>query len=563
MTALAPPGTARATVDLLWPRPDDSPDGQLAQECARDLRVFVREAWPIVEPASRYVEARHLAVIAEHLQAVTDGDLLRLIVNQPPRTGKSLLSAVFWPAWEWLQAPHIRWIYASYAQDFAFRDSTRMRRLIESQGGRQDGTLFQRVGYRGVLRLLGQQWALERDQNEKRKYETTEAGVRFATSVGGVATGEGGDRIVVDDPLNAEQAHSDAQRRTANRWWDETMSTRFNHDRAAAVIVMQRLHEKDLTGHLLGTGQWHHLCLPAEYDPGRAYPTSVTLRRSGRVLAGDWRTEPGDLLDPVRLNPDVLAERRVSLGSYGYAGQYDQNPVPADGGMFKAGWWRRRWQPGFEVPLHLGWDNVIQSWDLRFGDSQKASSSWVVGQVWGFHGADAYLLGQVRGRWSFVETVHVVRAVTAWRPDAARKLVERKANGEAVMSTLRRELGGMVPVDPRESKDARAAAITPWVEGGNVILPAADTIPCPPCFIDEDGVEHPIVPTTVQDFIAECAAFPLGSHDDQVDAMSQAISWAKPRERGPNDPREGRVRGHRAKRGGSPTAGVLTKRDLW
>ena len=532
-------------------REAESPDGQLAGECARDLRTFIREAWPIVEPAAPFVASWHIDCVAEHLMAVSSGEIPRLIINQPPRTTKSLTAAVFWPAWEWLTRPHIRWLFASYAQDFAYRDSMKMRRVIKSLGGRQDGNLFQRVGYQGVLRLLGQSWELVRDQDAKSRYETTETGVRFATGVGGSATGEGGDRIVIDDPLNARRGRSDRERAAANVWWDETMSTRFNNRDAAAVIVMQRLHEQDLSGHLLAKNAgWHHLCLPAEYNPSHpfVYPAQKELP-SGRMIDGDPRTEPGQLLDPDRLDPATLDARRRDLGSYGYAGQYDQNPVPAEGGMFKRGWWRRRWQPGFEVSLHLGWDQVIQSWDLRFGDSQKASSSFVVGQVWGFHGADAYLLAQVRGRFSFTETVHVVRALTAFRPDAARKLVERKANGEAVMSTLRRELGGMVPVDPRESKDARAAAITPWVEGGNVILPAADTIPCPPSYIDEDAVEHPLTPTTVQDFIEEAASFPLGSHDDQVDAMSQAISWAKPSARLDPDPREGRIPGYRRRRG--------------
>lgn len=533
-------------------REQASPDAKLAAECAADLRTFIRQAWPIVEPATNFVPSWHIDCVAEHLQAVSNGEIPRLIINQPPRTMKSLTAAVFWPSWEWLSRPHIRWLFASYAQDFAYRDSLKMRRLIRSMGGRQDGSLFQRVGYQGVLRLLGRAWALERDQDAKSKYETTETGMRFATGVGGMATGEGGDRIVVDDPVNARRARSEKEREAANVWWDETMTTRFNNKQAAAVIVMQRLHENDLTGHLLARDPegWHHLCLPAEYNPGFqfTYPAQAELP-SGRVVDGDPRTEPGELLDPVRLDQEVLARRRRDLGSYGYAGQYDQNPVPAEGGMFKKHWWRRRWSPGFETHLYLGWDHVIQSWDMRFGDSRKASASYVVGQVWGAHGADAYLLAQIRGQFDFVTTLHVVRALTAFRPDATRKLVERKANGEAVMSALQREIGGFKPIDPDESKDARAAAITPWAEGGNLILPDAETIPCPAVYADDDGVEHQLSPTTVQDFIDEAAKFPLGTHDDQVDAMSQAVSWMKPQPRGPNDPRIGRVRGVRRRRG--------------
>lgn len=520
-------------------REQASPDGLLARECARDLRTFIREAWPIVEPATPFVASWHIDCVAEHLQAVSEGDIPRLIINQPPRTTKSLTSAVFWPAWEWLLRPHVRWLFASYAQDFAYRDSMKMRRVIKSMGGRQDGGLFQRLGYQGVLRLLGQQWELVRDQDAKSRYETTETGVRFATGVGGSATGEGGDRIVIDDPLNARRGRSARERETANLWWGETMSNRFNQTDSVAVIVMQRLHEKDLSGHLLATDRgWHHLCLPAEHNPSFqfAYPAQATLP-SGRVIDGDPRTEPGELLDPVRLSTEVLDRLRVSMGSYGFAGQYDQNPVPAEGGMFKRHWWTRRWAPGFEVPLHLGWDRVIQSWDMRFGDSQKASSSFVVGQVWGFHGADCYLLAQVRDRLDFTESLDAVRALTAFRPDAETKLVERKANGAAVISSLRTELGSLVAEDPTESKEARATAITPRAEGGNIILPDADTIPCPPFLIDRHSRPgRPLKPTTVQDFVEECAGFPLGTHDDQVDAMSQAISWFKPSPRAETEP---------------------------
>jgi predicted phage terminase large subunit-like protein len=504
--------------DLLDP-PEDS-DRTLARECATDLRTFLREAWLITEPARPFVPAWHIDVVAEHLQAVSAGELPRLIINIPPRAMKSLSVAVFWPAWEWMTKPHLRWVFASYASSLAQRDSLKMRRLIKSEGGRQDGGIFQRLGYQGVLRLAGEAgWGITKDQDAKTKFETTETGMRLATSVGGMVTGEGGDRIVVDDPLNAQQARSDAERSTANEWWDETMSTRFNDADAAAVLVMQRLHQDDLTGHLLEQG-WHHLCLPAEYEPSHpfVYPDRVRLD-SGRELPGDPRTEPGELLDPVRLDAATLQDRRRSLGSYGYAGQMQQRPSPDEGGMFKRGWWRY-WHPGFEDKLYLGWDQLIASWDMRFSDHDKATTSYVVGQVWGVHGADRYLLGQIRARLDFTDTLKAVQALAEWRPEASAKLVERKANGAAVINTLRHRVGGLIPIDPEGGKDVRAAAVQPLVEAGNVYLPSSDVIPCPL------GYE----PTTVQDFVEELATFPNGSHDDQVDAMTQALSWIDTRQ---------------------------------
>lgn len=486
-----------------------SRDELTAERCRRRLSTFIREAWPIVEPATPFVHGWHIDVLSEHLEAVGRGELRRLIINIPPRTMKSLTTAVFWPCWEWLEAAHLRWLFATYAQSLSLRDSVRCRRLIQSKGGKADGTLFERVGYQGLLALLDDEpWGLTGDQNAKEKYETTLTGMRLATSVGGIATGEGGDRIVIDDPLNAKQARSDAERLAANKWWDETMTTRFNNAEAAGVIVMQRLHEEDLTGHLLAQGGWHHLCLPAEYEPSHpfVYPSSVTLP-SGRELPGDPRTEEDELLEPVRLSPERLAELARGLGSYGYAGQMQQRPAPLEGGMFKRHWWQR-WE------THPTFDRVISSWDMRFSDSQEASSSYVVGQVWGMHGANRFLLAQIRARLSFTETLKAVAALDAFR-HASAKLVEKKANGAAVVDTLKAKIPGLIPIEPEGGKEVRAAAAEPIVEAGNVYLPDGEYIPAPL------GYEQ----TAVADFIAEHTVFPNGAHDDQVDALSQALAW--------------------------------------
>jgi predicted phage terminase large subunit-like protein len=507
-TASGAPDFAQLLADRVDPPAD--PDRETAEACAASLGRFTREAWPLVEPATEFVGSWHIDVVAEHLEAVSRGELLRLIINVPPRTMKSLSAAVFWPAWDWLTNPHLRWVYASYAGALSQRDSMKMRRLIKTEGGSDEGTIFQRLGYQGVLRLLHDEpWGLTKDQDAKTKYETTATGMRLATSVDAMATGEGGDRVVVDDPLSAKQARSEAERETANTWWDETMTTRFNNRRAAAVLVMQRLHEQDLTGHLLEKGGWHHLCLPAEYEPSHpfVYPAKVLLP-SGREITGDPRTEEGELLDPERLGPTRLTELRKDLGSYGYAGQMQQRPAPAEGGMFRRHWWQR-----WTEPPKL--ERRVASWDMRFGDSQDAASSYVVGQAWGLAGADAYLLAQIRARLSFTESLKAVEALDKFLPCPA-KLVEKKANGAAVIDLLKHKVRGLIPIEPEGGKEVRAAAAEPTVEAGNVYLPEGELVPAPP------GYE----PTTVDEFIHEFAIFPNGAHDDQVDATSQLLNWA-------------------------------------
>lgn len=486
-----------------------SRDEILAERCRRSLRVFTQEAWPIIEPQTPFVHGWHLDVLAEHLEAVSRGEIKRLIINVPPRTMKSIMCCVMWPSWEWLSSPHLRLLFATYSDRLSQRDSLKMRRLLRSEGGKEDGTLFERIGYRGVLSMLmDEPWELEKDQDAKSRYDTTATGFRLATSVKGMGTGEGGDRIVVDDPLSAKDAESDADRNFVNSWWDGTMTTRFNNDQAAAVIIMQRLHEEDLTGHLVERGGWHHLCLPAEYEPSHPFVYPATVKIGDKELQGDRRTEAGELLEPIRLGTERLDELRRDLGSYGFAGQMQQRPAPAEGGMFKEAWWQRY----DELPTFT---SVIASWDMRFGDSQKASSSYVVGQVWGVTGADRYLIGQVRGKFSFTESVKAVQAIAEWKPEAVSKLVEKKANGAAVIDTLKSEVPGLIPIEPEGGKDVRAAAIQPFIEAGNVWLPAAGFIPAPPGY----------APTSVDDFIGECSAFPNAANDDQVDAMTQALNW--------------------------------------
>jgi predicted phage terminase large subunit-like protein len=456
---------------LLRPSLIDEVDQELA---ARGLREFVRQAWPVVEPATEFVSGWHLDAICEHLEAVTRGQIHRLLISVPPRHMKSLAVSVFWPCWEWITHPERRWLFCSYAAGLAIRDSVKCRRMVESPWYRR----------RWLDRFV-----LTSDQNEKSRFENDKAGYRIAIGVGGAATGEGGDRVVVDDPHNVREAESEIVRQSVLDWWDQVMSTRLNDPkRGAMVIVMQRVHENDLAGHVLQQGGYEELKLPAEYE-GSQQVTSIGWR--------DPRTELGELLWPERFGQEEVEALKRTMGSYAAAGQLQQRPAPAAGGILKRHWWK------FYRETPRPFSEVIQSWDCAFKDTR--TSDFVVGQVWGRHGADKYLLDQVRGRMDCPATIQAVKRLSEKWPQAQAKLVEDKANGPAVIATLKHEIVGLIAVNPEGGKEVRAHAVSPQIEAGNVYLP------------------DPTIAPWIGGFIDECAAFPNGAYDDQVDAMSQAL----------------------------------------
>lgn len=412
---------------------------------------------------------------------------------------KSLIVAVFWPAWEWVNHPEIRSLFASYAQDLALRDSVRCRDLIESDW---------------YTDWFQPDWELKSDQNLKTWFANDKSGFRMALGVGGKTTGFRGHKVVVDDPHNAKDATSDAVRSEQNTWWFRRASTRVNDVRKRVrVVVMQRLHDQDLSGEILSKGGYEHLNLPMEFDPERAKPTSLGFR--------DPRKEKGELLFPARFPESALVGLRRDLGSASYAGQYNQSPAPAGGLMFKRSWWRY-WQPkGLSLPpvrvdLEDGsftdvypidlpdMDEHVQSWDMTFKATAGADN--VAGGVWGRAGARAFLLDQVCRKMTFPETLTAVRTLSEAWPQALAKYIEDKANGPAVIATLSDEIPGLIPINPgSDGKVARANAVLPAFEAGNVFAP------------------HPLIFDWVEAYLGEHDNFPNGSHDDQVDQTTQAI----------------------------------------
>jgi predicted phage terminase large subunit-like protein len=469
------------------------------------LSQFIDLAWPTIEPATRFIGGFHVDAIVHHLEAISRGELRNLIINVPPRHSKSSLVSVLWPVWEWIDDPWLRWLFVSYGQDLSTRDSVKRRRLIESDWFRAQ---------------WGDRFMLASDQNQKTRYENSRTGVMIASSAGGTGTGEGGHRIVVDDPHKADEVESDVQRRAVLDWWDGTMSTRANQEQTARVIVMQRLHENDLTGHVLdqmkaGGEQYDHLVLPAEYEP-RVYLCPANLEH-------DCRTEEGDLLSPARFDAAAIARLKVSLGDRA-AGQLQQLPAPAGGAIFRKDVWEDG-QNRYEVADPALASRIIGrylSYDTAFKDTESSDFTGLT--VWDMLADNTVLLRQVRNdRLEMPQLLATVRADVD-RHDAAGTLrgiiMEEAGSGISALQILRAGLPPkyaslLRPFKPGgASKVARARAVTQWCALGLVKLPhPSEAVPWLDAFAGPEG---------------KLWKFPTVEHDDDIDSFVQALLFFTP-----------------------------------
>ena len=472
-------------------------------DAVANLAEFVRQAWHVLEPETPYLHGIHVDAICLHLQAVTEDRLQpkNLVLNVPPGHAKSLITAVFWPAWSWTRKPSIRWLFSSYRADLAERDSLKCRQLIDS------------AWYQS---RWGDRFRIHRDQNKIARFVNDHSGHRVITSVG-TGTGERGDIVCCDDPTSIDGAESDAVRTTANNWWRRSMRSRLNDQRTGhMVLIQQRCHAEDTTAVCLDIGGYTHVYLPQEYEPERKCVTAIW---------SDPRKERGELLWPGSIGPQQVIELKATNGSYAYAGQYQQRPAPAGGGILKRWWWRY-WQPKFmdlkpvevlevsgdteqiqrirPATLPDEFDEQLQSWDMAFKDLK--TSSYVTCGVWGIKGANKYLLDQLRKKMDFPTTLRAVVLMTNKWPKTARKLVEDKANGSAVIATLKHTIPGLIAVSADKSKTARAQAASPQIESGNVYIP------------------HPAMCPWVDNYVEECAIFPNSKYSDQVDQTTQLLN---------------------------------------
>lgn len=333
------------------------------------LHQFIREAWPVLEPAVPFRDNWHIGEIADHLEAVSRGELTRLLVNVSPGTTKSLTVSVFWQAWEWTWLPWTRWLMNAYHIDLTERDTVKARRLIESPWYQQH---------------WGHVFRFTTDQNTKRRFENDRTGSRVATSVGGRNTGEHAGRIVVDDCHNLQTVESDLERENTLSWWREVMPGRASDPEASAMVVIaQRVHEHDLPmDWLVREGnRVHHLKLPMEYEPRlyvEAFADVVGRDVAARLEAEarrcpvtdrphDPRRQPGELLDEQRFPRPWADHEKMRIGTYAWSAQHQQEPAPRAGAIFNPAWF-----PDLSSRWPIDQFDRVQAWDLAFSELESA-----------------------------------------------------------------------------------------------------------------------------------------------------------------------------------------------
>lgn len=477
--------------------------GEIA-DCAAVVRLsaFVKRAWHILNPGRTLIWNWHHTVACEHLEAVTRGQLRKVIFNMPPGNMKTTIMNC-WVVWELLRKPEYRYISVSYSDDLSKKSAGDRRKILNSEW------------YLGLRRhaerVLGVPfWTLASEAVHEAT--TTRGGWVLATSINGQGTGRHGDRVLFDDVLKAGGIYT-VELETHVRAVQETFMSRATDVKATAyVLFMQRLHKRDIAGVFEEDPDWCLVKMPALYEAAKSKVNSFGWK--------DPRTIEGEPLFPARFPREYLEKQRgpFGIGPIAFAAQQQQDPVAGEGNIFKGHWWRHWWTPadggegeaGDRLPDKV--DRVIASWDMTFKGEE--ASDFVVGQVWAQKGADMYLLDQVRARLDFLETEKAFLNMRRKWPMVSRWLVEEKANGAAIISRLRRIVPGIIPIVPRESKAARARAVSGFVESGNVYLPPVRTLS------HWGGMSQ----HWVQMFIEEASAFPAGHHDDQVDAMTQALT---------------------------------------
>lgn len=455
---------------------------------------FARLAWPQVE-STPLVWNWHLDAMAEHLEAVARREIRDLVINIPPGFSKSRFSSQLWPSWVWTFDPGRRFIAASHDEDISLRDARAMRTLTEGDWYRQrwpavkfsrDATASTAVGF----------------------YQNTRGGFRKSVTTRKPVTGEHCDDALVDDPIDPQGVGSVAELDAVIEWWTGTMPTRFrNHRTSTRTLIMQRLHGRDLTAEFIRNGATV-LCLPMRFE--RAHP---------HRYAHDPRTTEGELLCAERIPLEEVERVEKRLGPTRTAAQHQQRPSPEGGAIFQRDWLRNYWTV---LPPGGTWS---QSWDLAF--KATSESDYVCGQVWYQHGANHYLVDQVLGRMGFNDTCEAIKALSKRYLKATKKLVEDKANGPAVLESLKAQVPGLVAVEPLGGKEARARAVEPLFAAGNVFLPHPDRAEY------DDGRRGAVwvrggVPLDAPEaadgsFEWFMVTFPNADHDDAVDACTQHL----------------------------------------
>lgn len=457
-----------------------------AERARRRLYDFVRIGWSVLEPQRAFVPNWHAEAVCDHIQWMFEDwrqkqsnpdfpqRVQNLLINIPPGTAKSRIVSVYAPAWIWLHYPSFRFLCISANPDVANRDALLCRQLLESDWYREWFT---------------PPWGLSEDQYAKSNYSNTAGGSHIGKGITAKIIGQRVDAIIVDDPHDAKEVHSDPLRKEVLHAWDQAVGNRVNDLRSSLRIgIMQRLHELDWSGHVLARGGWAHLCLPMEFDPARKCKTPFGWE--------DPRTVAGEVLHPELFPPSVLASERVRLGSAGYEGQMNQQPAPADGIMFKRDWIRY-----YDVlPDKLDW--TLISVDAAFAKTDTGSRVGML--VIAGKGPHRYVVDNRTRAMDIVNTCDEIMKLRQEYPQATRILVEKAANGHAIVRLLETKVAGLISIQPEGGKVSRAQSILPEVESGNLLVPKGAP--------------------WLDGFLHELCTFPNSQHDDQVDALSQALN---------------------------------------
>lgn len=459
------------------------------------LYDFVCEFWEVIEPGKKFVSGRHIEAICEHLEAVLDGKITRLIVNMPPRHAKSSIISVLFRAWAWMKNPSIRFLCASYALSLATRDNVKVRRLILSQKFQQH---------------YGHLFTLTKDQNAKIKFENDHRGASQAVSVGSSTTGEGFDVGIIDDPHSIDETRSDLTREGTLEWFKDTWCTRPNDPKTSAMIVVgQRVHEQDLSGYILSgeTGEhWVHLNLATEFEP---LDRCVTHLPNDTRFWQDWRELEGELLWEDRFPQEVVERAKRRHGPFAYAALYQQRPTPATGGIFD-----QRNERAFEEShdtyfLHTpkGVKSVKKADCSVFmtvdpAISEKQTADYTVIGTWAQTPIrDLLLLNVRRGHWGHAEQQDEIEE--EFRESGAEYVaVEVKAYQAALFQDLLIKGIMSKPFDPKTDKVLRSNGSSIWHRNGKMYFR--------------------LVAAWLEDLQKELYKFPKAAKDDQVDMMSMA-----------------------------------------
>jgi predicted phage terminase large subunit-like protein len=443
----------------------------------QDFTTFVARCFHELNPQAELAMNWHLEVIAAKLTAVRQGKIRRLIINLPPRHLKSLMASIAFPAWCLGHDPSAQILCVSYAQDLADKLARDCRSIMMSPWYRQ---IFR-------TRLAAHRQAVQ-------EFITTRHGYRLATSIGGVLTGRGADIIMIDDPLKPEEALSKVQRQACNQWFVHTLYSRLNDKRSGAiVIIMQRLHEDDLVGHVLAQEPWEVLSFPAIAEADEAHQVET--------IGGPrcFRRRQGEALHPDREPLETLERIRRTIGEYNFAGQFQQSPAPLGGGLVKAEWFQRY----RETELPERFDRIVQSWDTA--NKVTELSDFSVCTTWGLKGKHLFLLALFRRR---LEYPALKRAVLEQQSlfEASVVLIEDQASGtQLIQDLIAGGCHGVTRYQPEGEKTMRMHSRTAMIENGFVHIP--ETAPW------------------LAEYLHELSVFPNGKHDDQADSTAQFLDW--------------------------------------